>query len=269
MSYRQPFRQTRLTPIGRRFRFLLSRLFGVRLQKSQQIAFVDINGQRFKRIILRDSYLASRIEQALEAFGASENVPGLVIRYEHEVWVDFVAGEVPTKPSHELAREVAQFYAQVYHRSAGETPSAGSIWLARIRSDLQFLARVGVLSNAAAADIESAVERLTPAKFWLGFDYNDPVVKNFVRTDAGILCGIDVESLVEDQLIGLGVAKALARWMEPYRATFFDAYNATGAPDFQHYLGFIEIAYLAAYTKLMFVERKWTNVEPTRFDRFR
>jgi hypothetical protein len=269
MDYRRSFRQFGLTPLPRRLRYIVSRLFGSRLQKSQNVTVVVINGRRFKRVILRDSYLAAKIEQALEQFGPSVHVPGFVIRYEHEVWVDFVDAEVPREVNEDLVRGLAAFYAHIYARAPRETPAAGGVWLMRLHRDLRFLERVGVLSEAAHTGIVQGIDRMTPANLWVGFDYNDPVVKNFVITADGVVCGIDVESLVEDQLLGLGVAKALMRWMEPYRAVFLETFAATDAPDFTPYLEFVELTHLAAYTKLMFFERKWANVDPARFDRFR
>jgi hypothetical protein len=268
MDYRRSFRQFSLTPLSRRLRYIMSRLFGSRLQKSQKVTVVVINGQRFKRVILRDSYLAATIEHSLEQFGPSMHVPGFVIRYEHEVWVDFVDGEVPGEISEDLVRKLAAYYAHIYSRAPREIPAAGSVWLTRVDRDLRFLEQVGVLSAAAHSGIVRGIDAMTPTNFWVGFDYNDPVVKNFVLTTDGVVCGIDVESLVEDQLLGLGVAKALMRWMEPYRAVFLEAFASSDAPDFVPYLEFIELSHLAAYTKLMFVERKWANVDPARFDRF-
>lgn len=267
-DYPRSFRQSSLTPLGRRLRYFVSRLFGSRLQKSQRVALVEINGQRYKRVILRDSYLATLIEQSLEAFGPSTRLPGLVIRYEHEVWVEFVPGEVPNGASDELAADLARFYAHVYSRSPRLADSDGDIWVTRLRRDIRFLANVGVLSSGVAVSLEQSLAKRIPPRYWVGYDYNDPVIKNFVHGPGGELCGIDIEALVPDQLIGLGVAKALMRWMEPHRAVFFDTYAQTGAPDIAPFFDFVELSQLAAYTKLMFVEHKWANIVPARFDRF-
>jgi hypothetical protein len=268
MDIAKRFRQRRLTAITRRLRYFKSRLFGSRLQKSQSVFLVDANGARFKRIILRDSYLASQIEEAMEQFGPSPSVPGFVTRYEHEVWVDFVAGEEPGITDQSLIGELAKFYATIYARAPREIASAGSIWIQRVGRDLEFLSRVGILTTAMVSDLNQAVTRLVPDKLLVGFDYNDPVLKNFIRTASGRLCGIDVESLVTEELVGLGVAKALARWMEPYRNGFFDAYGSTGAPDFRAHFEFVELVHLAAYTRLMFIEQKWANVDAKCFERF-
>jgi hypothetical protein len=268
MSFRRPFRQSRLTSIGRRLRYLGSRLSGGRLQKSQTVAVLEINGQRYKRIVLRDSHLAHAIEHALEAFGPSPHLPGFVIRYEHEVWVEFVDGDVPKAAGGAFVHDLALFYAHIYSRAARQIPAQDSVWLTRVNRDLRFLAQVGVLAHADRDRLIDTVKALTPESFWVGFDYNDPVLKNFTHGVDGVVCGIDVEALVEDQLLGLGVAKALMRWMEPYRVTFIETFVQTGAPDFTSYLAFAELSHLAAYTKLMFVERKFANVEPARFARF-
>ena len=56
--------------------------------------------------------------------------------------------------------------------------------------------------------------------------------------------------------------------MSNVRDDFLDAYGSTGAPDFRPYFEFVELVHLAAYTKLMFIEQKWTNVDAQRFERF-
>ena len=78
--------------LTRRLRYLLSRLLGNRLQNSQQTSFETLNGQRFKRLILRDSALAAELERNLEAFQGSGHFSPVAIRYEHELWLEYVEG---------------------------------------------------------------------------------------------------------------------------------------------------------------------------------
>lgn len=85
MSYRQVPQQHRYFPIKKRLQHLLARLFGPRLLKSQRLYFVTINGRRFKRLVLRDSYLAAEIERNLERFGTSPYFPTLIARHENEI----------------------------------------------------------------------------------------------------------------------------------------------------------------------------------------
>jgi hypothetical protein len=254
----------------RRFRYRLSRLLGTRLQKSQRVYWVDLNGSRFKRIILRDSYLASRIEQNLEAFGASDRVPGLVMRYEHEIWVDFIPGTPLSDPSLEIVPRLAELYGHIHARRPRRVSLAETPFAERLVRDLRFLGQVGVLSAEALHELEAAVPRLAPREAWVGFDYTDPTPSNLVvAEDDGRLCAIDVESLEDDQLIGTGVAKALARWFEPHREALLAALAQTEAPDFATYLPFVELCFLASYTRMMFLEKKRRRIRPDLFDRFR
>lgn len=54
--------------LARRARYLLSRVVGNRLQNSQRTRFVTRNECRFKRLILRDTALATEFERNLNAF---------------------------------------------------------------------------------------------------------------------------------------------------------------------------------------------------------
>jgi len=249
----------------------MSRLFGTRLQKSQRVYFVTLNGRRFKRIILRDSHLAAQIEQQLESFGPSERLPELVARYEHEVWVGFIDGERLSEPDEQAVRGLADFYAEVYARSPRQLPSDALPIAARLHRDLDFLGRVEVLSASCVRDLHLAADSLAPTSLWLGYDYIDPVLKNFVVAAAGgRICAIDVESLEADRLIGLGYAKARTRWMGPALAKVFLEHLARpGVPDFDAYLPYVELVFLADYTKLMFLEQKWKHVAPSAFEPFR
>lgn len=247
----------------------MSRARGARLQKSQNARFVTFNDQRFKRLILRDSFLAAEIERNLMHFGPSELVPPFVIRYEHEIWVEYVEGEPLARGDETAARDIAVFYAAVNAKRAREVPLAETHFDGRLRLDLRFLDKVGVLEDAVYRGLCDAAAAIRPARVRVGFDYTDPVLKNFIRhAESGAICAVDVESLEDGQLIGTGAAKAFLRWMEPYRDSFFDAYRAAGGSDLQHGFAYVELCFLAWYMKLMFMERKWRHVRPEVFRRF-
>jgi hypothetical protein len=269
MSDPRSRRQRAATALHRRLRYLLSRLSGARLQKSQRVYWVEMGGRRFKRLVLRDSWLASRIEETLESFGPSRRVPALVMRYEHELWLEFIEGEPVARADEGFVRALAGLYAHLWARAPRRLPLAETPWPERLARDLHFLAGVGVLPRARADSLARAAQARAPEKVWVGFDYTDPVLKNFVlAAEDGRLCAVDVESLEAGQLIGTGAAKALLRWMEPQRKLFFDALAGQGAPDPSGELEWVELAFLAFYTKLMFLEQKWRHVEPERFERF-
>lgn len=254
----------------RRIRYFLSRLFGTRLQKSQHLYFVTIHGQRFKRLILRDSFLASAIEHNLEGFGESEHFPLLIIRYEHEIWVEFIEGDRIRKVDDQFVEKVADFFAAVYIRQPRHLDITETPFLYRLHRDLHFLKQVNVLTDNVYRELDEAARCLTPRRVWVGFDYTDPVLKNFViNQENGRVSAVDVESLLNDQLIGTGVAKACVRWLEPFRKNFLNHLADKGVPDFQSYLAFVELCFLATWTKTGFLERKWKFVDPALFDRFR
>ncbi len=253
----------------RRLRYLVSRLLGNRLQNSQQTSFPTLNGRRFKQLILRDTALAAELEHNLEAFHASLHFPSVVIRYEHELWLDYVEGSPIVQPDPAVVEKIADFYAATYSHSPHIVDMADTPFVSRIQRDLSFLNRVGILSDTTYRDLRSAAERLAPGRVWTGFDYTDAVLKNFIVTGKdGLVCGIDAESLRKDQLIGTGVANALARWLGPFQDAFFQHLFRDGVPDFRPYLPFVELCYCAAWTKMYFFEKKKKKIDPGRFTRF-
>lgn len=265
MRYGRPPRQFGAYPLRRRLRFLASRLYGTRLQKSQRLTFVDFHGCRYKRIILRDSHLAAGIEQALEAFGRSPHLPPLAVRHEHELWVEYVPGRPFDPASPGDLDALADCFAAIHGRAPRLVALEDTAFPYRVWSDLRFLHRVGVLTAAQHRALSSAVTARAPAQVWVGYDCNDPVSKNFIiRADDGSACVVDVESLDPASLIGWGVAKARARWLGERTPAFLAALSERGAPDVGCYFPYVELCFLARWTKMGFLERKWKYVEPSR-----
>lgn len=270
MAYSLPTaRQKAGYSLKRRATTLLKRLFGTQLLKSQDLRFVTINGQRFKRLILRDSFQAAEIERRLESFGANNYFPELVTRSENEVWVQFVDGQRLAEVDEPALAKLADFYAAVYSRRPRQVALADRPYVRRIDQNLRFLNQVGVLSDTTRRDLEAVARRLAPERVWIGFDYLDPVLKNFVIRNDGQLCAVDVESLFDEQLIGTGVAKACVHWLEPFRDDVLARLAGAGAPDFQSYFGFVELAFVARWTKTKFLARKQKFVDAGLFERFR
>lgn len=269
MSFRNRTRQKTPFPI-KRVRYLLSRLYGSRLQKDKSLHFVNINGHRFKRLILCDSHLAREIERNLEAFQDTRLFPPLVTRYERELWLEFVDGRRIEADDEEFVGELAEFYATLHTRRPRFVQAGESGFPARLQRDLRFLRQAGVLDESAHRDLAAAARRLAPKSVWVGFDYTDPVLKNFVALrDGGGVCAIDVDGLADDQLLGMGVMKACVRWLGPHRDRFFELLARTDAPDYQPYLPFVELSFLAKWAKRSFLEKKWKAIDPGRFERFR
>lgn len=269
-AYQTGARQTAGNSIKRRARYLWSRLFGTRLQKSQRIYFVTFDGQRFKRVILRDSWLAAEIERCHRTFGESDRFPELVARYENELWVEFLEGDPIADVDRAVAEGMADFYAEVHARRPREVKSGESPFPRDLERDLDFLRRVGVLAEPAHRDLRASLADRVPERLWIGFDYTDAVAKNFIlEPGSGRVLAVDVECLVDEELVGLGLAKAFARWLDPHRDAVMRRLHASACPPFWEYHSFVELAFLARWTKTGFLERKWKYVNPERFERFR
>lgn len=232
--------------------------------------FATVGGHRFKRIIFGDSWMASRVERNLDSFADTALFPPLVARYENEIWVDYVRGTRPSGDDAGFVELLADFFATLYRRAPRRMRLADTAVPARLERDLRFLGNVGVIGETHAAELRRTAARLAPEEVWVGFDYVDPVLKNFVVTpEGGGMRAVDVEALCDDELLGTGVARALARWAEPHRPVLLERVMRGEAPDFGRYFGYVELSFTAAYTALMVLEQKWKYVEPARFEPFR
>jgi hypothetical protein len=252
-----------------RVRYLLSRLHGARLQKDKSLHFVTLNGQRFKRLVLCDSRLASRIARNLEQFSGTGHFPEPVTCYERELWVEFVDGERVSTVDEAFVEKAADFYATLYTRKPLAVAAAESGFPQHLYRDLRFLHQIGLIDDASYRRLDAIARALTPQQLWVGFEYTDPVLKNFVISqETGRLCAIDVDGLASDELIGIGVMKGQVRWLEPFRALFLERLLRLGAPDFNSYLPFLELCFLARWTKRSVFEHKWKAVDPSLFTRF-
>ncbi len=268
MSFKRSTRQS--SPFFlKRIGYFLSRLFGTRLQKDKSIHFVTMNGKRFKRLILCDSYLASEIEQHLNRFADSGYFPHLVTRYEREIWVEYVEGDPIQSVDEEFILKIAEFYTTVYRANSELLDVTQSEFPGRLLQDLRFLHQINILPQASYLDLQAAVQDLTPKQVWVGYDYTDPVLKNFILRPNGRICVVDIDGLTGNQLLGMGVAKACVRWLVHYQPLFFSHLSNQGAPDFQQYFAFVELCFLAKWTKRAFLEHDWKVINPTLFERFR
>ena len=240
------------------------------LHKSQQLRIVTVNGVRYKRLVLHDAYLAAEIERNLEAFGPSPRLPQLVTRFENEVWLEFVPGETLTHADDGVLAEVAAFYSELYSRTTGTVSTAETVLPQRLERDLEFLRETRVISTEAWRDLSATAERIAPRKISIGFEYTDPVLKNFVLpASGGPLCAVDVESLVQDRPLGAGIAKASVYWLTPaQRDRMLEQIDAT-LPQLRAQLPFVELCFLARWTKTKFLTGKPKLAHEQRFEAFR
>jgi hypothetical protein len=109
-----------------------------------------------------------------------------------------------------------------------------------------------------------------PRQLLVGFDYTDPVLKNFVLPEDGNpLCAIDVESLVQARPLGAGIAKASVFWLTPERREQLLAPLETELPALRAQLPFVELCFLARWTKTKLLTGKQKRVRESLFAPFR
>lgn len=263
------FRQRSLHPLSRRLRDAFRGRLVRRPARSQRVYRVVINGTPYKRVVLSDAHHAAAVASRLRLFGPDGIYPSLILERERELWVEYVEGETLRAPGPEVADAVADLLAVLLKRDPRLVPTRQAPFLNDLRVDLRFLGEVGVLDAAVASELEARAEAAAPEAVWVGYDCTDAILKNFVRTPAGGVRAVDVESLGADQLLGSGVAKASLRWLGADRHRFVARLRRAGAPDFAAYWPFVELSFLAFWTKSSFLEGKSRFVEPAHFERFR
>ena len=237
--------------------------------KSQRLYFVSLNGHRYKRLIMPDSAAAAEVEDRLERLGFSPAFPRPITRFENELWLEFIRGRSAAAAGPAQVKSLAEFYGALYRVSPAERPIALTRAPMRLRRDLDFLLRAGVLDSTAHEQLCGAADRLEPDTLWTGFDYVDPVLKNLVERDDGAgLCAVDVESLVEDVPLGTGVAKAMLHWLSPWADSFWHHLDAQGVPPLRDAFPYVDLCLTARWTKTKVLTGKHHAVDSRRFGRF-
>jgi hypothetical protein len=229
---------------------------------------VEIEGRPLKRVIFPDAHQASQVAARLRAFGASALYPELLLEREREVWVEYIEGEPLRSLDDASVAALAHWLARLNKHSPRRVPLADTHWLHALEADLAFLGDVGVLAAPMAAKLQQRAGALAPSQVWQGHDCTDFILKNFVRTPDGRVRAVDVESLGEDELLGSGAAKGALRWLGEARERFLGVLRADGVPDYLRDFRFVELSFVAFWTKSSFLEGKQRFVDAGHFRRF-
>ena len=265
MALGVPLRQQRHDRLSKRIRYYLSRIWGVRLQKSQKLYFLRAGAYRAKRLVLRDSFLAEQIETRLRAVARLAYFPRPLVRFENEVWVEYVDGERPDPSDANFAKQLGEFYAALYGESPRRVPLADTAVASRLETDLDFLRGVEVIDGPLFDRLAIRARALEPSHVWLGWDYTDPVLKNFVLSrEDGRLVAVDVESIEPNVLLGTGIAKAAIRWHGDPRDGELLSRATAALPELAELYDYVELCFEAHYAVRMVIERKWHHVEVPR-----
>lgn len=250
------------------WRRLYSRLrlmFGAAV-KSHTVHLVTIGGRRYKRVTFSHASEAVRVEHCLDRVASLPGFPEPVYRHEDKVWVKFVEGETldPSRPEH--VHGVIAFFADLYRHGSYPVELSSTPIHRRLLADLEFLVEVGALSGPRGGALADAAQRLRPDRAWMGFEYIDPLPKNFVLVSRGPVA-IDVEALQADRMLGIGLAKAQQRWLRIERAELLEALAGRGAPDLEPQLEYAALSFLAAYAKQMVFRGRRRDIRAGDFER--
>ena len=236
---------------------VVSRVSGV-FGKRQAVYFVDINGTRFKRVVLGDSYEACLVERALAAAPAEARFPQLIYRHENELLMSFIVGRKFDPSSASDRAALSAFFGALYGAERS-SESAQNLWRA-LEIDLGFLVSAGLIEPTLSDSLRSRAAEIRPREIQVGLDYVDPVGKNFVVNDDGITA-IDVESLRHGVPLGTGIAKAGVHWLERHAVADFVA-QVSGVANFTltGQQPFVELCFRVAWTKRKLLQGKHRSI---------
>ncbi len=262
------FRERPLHAWPRRLRAAALARFSNRPPRTQRVSLVTVGGAHCKRIVFADSHHAANVAARLQRFAHEGIYPGLILERERELWVEFIEGDRVRDVDDALVTAMARLLATLAKRAPRQVPLRETPWLLDLERDLSFLARVGVLDEEKSHRLAGRAREIAPRMVWVGHDCSDAILKNFVWTPEGRLRAVDVESLGEDQLIGVGAAKAVLRWAGGRRGDLLAAMKDAGAPDFHSYFDFVELGFRAFWQKSSVLEKKHRFVDAGVFTPF-
>lgn len=242
----------------RRFYFGLVRRFSGVFAKRQSVYFVDINGTRFKRVVLGDSYEASQVELALKEAPVEAGFPQLIQRHENELLLSFVEGRKfnPTSTSDRDA--LVAFFGALYSADR-RGQSTTTLWRS-LEIDLEFLFTAGLLEPALRDSLLARAAEIRPVEIQVGLDYVDPVGKNFVMVGDAVVA-IDVESLRQDVPLGTGIAKAGVHWLEREAIDdFVDRVSDAADLTLSDQQPFVDLCFRVAWTKRKLLQGKHRSI---------
>jgi len=234
--------------------------------KSHRVDTTHIAGRRYKRVIFKHASEAVRVADNLERVAPLGRFPALVHRHESCLWVNYLEG-VTLDPRHAGHGEgLVEFFAALYRFAPYRVKLADTPIHQRLLADLDFLEDVAVLPVSLARRLAETAEDMRPVHAWMGFDYLDPLARNFIVTDTKAVA-IDVEALEADRLLGMGLAKARLRWLDVERGRLLQWLAGRGAPDIGPQLDYAALSFLAAYSRQQVFRGKRRRIDPGDVER--
>jgi len=252
-------------PFWRRaHRWLRDRMQPDALRKPHRVHLVQVGPRMLKQVSFEHASEARRVEANLRALHHLGRVPRVVFRRQARLWVEFVEGRPLDPQRDDDVRGLIRFFADLYQAARRVEPAAIPVH-AQLIEDIQFLRSVGMLADASAAALGRAAEQCKPERIWLGLDYVDALRKNFIVTAQGPVA-IDIEALQPDQPLGVGIAKARARWWRIDEQALLHGLLDAGAPDLRAQLPYARLAFAVAYAKQNIFRGKARRIRQADFE---
>jgi len=264
------FSQRSLYTLYRRAGVVLRRFVFNRFVRAKHARVVELGGRPYKRITLPDSYVASKVARNLSRFRDMGIFPRLIAVEDNELVLEFVAGthlSEPVDPS--FVDRFVGFFSVVYNVDRRRAKLSETDFEREVRENLDFLVDVSLLSADVRRDLETALDRVTPNEVWVGYDFMDPLPKNFIWTPDERLVAIDVEDLHSDRLVGCGLAKAVLRALPAHREQLLDGLAARASCELRPAMRFIELHFLAQWTKSAFLKGSEKLIDVSLFEPYR
>ncbi|MEM7055156.1 MAG: hypothetical protein AAF446_11535, partial [Pseudomonadota bacterium] len=107
-------------------------------------------------------------------------------------------------------------------------------------------------------------QRIQPDRVLTGWDYVDPVTKNFLLTSQKLVA-IDVESLVSATPLGTGLAKAQLHWLDDAKLDSLQhRIHQQSGPDILPQIEYIALCFRVAWAKRKLLQGKRNFIERAR-----
>lgn len=248
----------------RRLYMRLRALLGAAV-KTHRVHWITIGGVRYKRVTFSHASEAMRVMNNLERVAHLARLPAPVYQHERRVWLDFVPGEPLDASRPEHVEGVIGLFAELYREAPRRVPLPDTLIHQRLMRDLEFLREVSVLTARLADALADAAAKLRPEQVWMGFEYIDPLCRNFIVAPGGVRA-IDVEALYDESLLGIGPAKARLRWLDIAPDTLLEKLSRHGAPDLRDQFDYASLCQLAAYSKQKVFRGRRRSIRPNAFE---
>ena len=235
------------------------------LAKSHVVHFVRIGEAQFKRVRFAEAHTAQAIAGALERLADLNCFPELLLRHAEQIWVDYVPGAPPRLNDPADQERLTEFFVRLYGQPGIVASDPAPLTACMLR-DLEFLCRAGVLMRDRARELQELEQELRPARVWLGYDYVDPLAKNFIIRD-GRAVAIDIEALAAATPLGTGLAKAWLRWPSDPSAEVVRRLLDSGGAELSGQLQWTRLGFVCDYFKQKLLQGKPGYIRVEAFDR--